>query len=91
MTVFLRITLPARVLLLAGLLCAAGCGGGDSVSDEPPAPNADQSATSDPAPDTDSKSDAAAVSLDVLNASETDELIASHKGKIVVVDLWALW
>ena len=82
MTVFWKITTPVRVLLLAGLLCAAGCGGDNSVENEP----------SDPAPEAESKADPApAVSLKVLTGAETDELIASHKGRIVVVDLWAFW
>jgi hypothetical protein len=82
MTAFWKIGNPVRVLLLAGLLCAAGCDGDNSVSNESP----------DPAPEAESKPDpASAVSLEVLNGAETGELIASHKGRIVVVDLWALW
>ena len=84
MTVFWNIAMPVRVLLTIGLLCAAGCGGGDSVTNESPGQTASPEEVLIP-------SAAAAVSLAVLNASETDELIASHEGQIVVVDLWALW
>lgn len=31
------------------------------------------------------------VTASVKNLAEIEELIASHKGKIVVVDLWAMW
>ena len=65
------------MLLVAALLFTVGCGGTDSVNNK--------------APENGTEESAAAVSLEVLNSDETDELIASHKGKIVVVDLWALW
>jgi len=73
--------MPARILIVVALLFAAGCGETNSDNNKP-SPNGteeSESAGSDP------------VSLEVLNSDETDELIASHKGKIVVVDLWALW
>jgi hypothetical protein len=31
------------------------------------------------------------VSMTAMNSAEFDKLVASHKGKVVVVDLWALW
>jgi hypothetical protein len=92
MAISTRISMPVRFLIAGGLLFVVGCGEADSVNIEPTAPGAEQTATSDPKPDTGSTPDAAVpVSLDVLNAAETDKLIARHEGKIVVVDLWALW
>lgn len=74
-------TMPVRMLFLTALLLAVGCGETNSVNNKMP-----ESATEEL---TAAGSDA--VSLEVLTSDETDELIASHKGKIVVVDLWALW
>ena len=73
--------MPARILLVAALLLTVGCGETNSVNNKTPESGTGESAAAG--------SDA--VSLEVLNSDETDELIASHKGKIVVVDLWALW
>lgn len=69
--------MPVRMLLVAALLFTVGCGETNSVNNK--------------APENGTEESAAAVLLEVLNSDETDELIASHKGKIVVVDLWALW
>jgi hypothetical protein len=62
-------------VLIAGLLLLAGC----SDSEPPP--------TVGPVP----QPETSAVTLEVQSPEETDKLIASHKGKIVVVDLWTLW
>ena len=32
-----------------------------------------------------------AVSVAVKNFGELDEMIAAHRGKVVVIDLWAIW
>ena len=73
--------MPARFLIVAALLFAVGCGETNSDNNKPSPSGTEESAsaTSDPVP------------LEVLTSGETDELIASHKGKIVVIDLWALW
>lgn len=73
--------MPARMLLVAALLFTVGCGETDTVNNKAP-----KSGTEESAP-----AGSESVSLEVLTSAETDELIASHKGKIVVVDLWALW
>ncbi len=70
--------------LIASLCLLAGC------SETAPAPQqntppAKQQASVEPAPSENT------VSMDMLSASEIDQLIASHSGKIVVVDLWAMW
>ena len=31
------------------------------------------------------------ITADVKTLAEVDKLVAAHKGKVVVVDLWALW
>lgn len=73
--------MPARFLIVAALLFAVGCGETNSVNNKAPENGTEESASAGSDP----------VSLEVLNSDETDELIASYKGKIVVVDLWALW
>lgn len=77
--------MSVRFLVAAVLLCTAGCGETTPVNNKPSAPLDSQSSSPDTRPA------AAAVSLEVLDAAGTDRLIASHKGKIVVVDLWTLW
>lgn len=76
-------------LLLAGLLTSLGCESNPpSASSGAPsvAPSTDHSAPTagvsadDPAP---------AVTLDIKNWDETLELVAKHKGKIVVLDVWS--
>jgi len=74
-----RRMLPMRPgVLIVGLLLA-GCA--DSVP--PP--------TVAPVPQPLPQPETSAVTLEVQSSEETDKLIASHTGKIVVVDLWTLW
>lgn len=65
-------------LLIPGLLLLAGC----AETSPPPVVEPD-SPSSIPA--------ASAVTLEIQTSDETSKLIASHKGRIVVVDLWTLW
>jgi|GEM_PF-1875163 hypothetical protein len=70
-----RTLLTRQGVLIAGLLLLAGC----AESDAPPTVGS----VPQPEPST--------VTLEVQSPVETDKLIASHQGKIVVVDLWTLW
>lgn len=88
--------MPVRLVITIGLLFAAGCGESDSANVDSAdvdsrTPTGEQPATADSKPPADSTADSPEVSLDILNETETNELIASHQGRIVVVDLWALW
>lgn len=88
--------MPVRLVIAIGLLFAAGCGESDSANVDSRTPTGEQPAgeqpaTADSKPPADSTADSSKVSLDILNETETNELIASHQGRIVVVDLWALW
>lgn len=80
--------MPMRFLIL-GLVMLVGCG------DSSPAPT-----DSDPPPDNESAAvetpdvsdqSASAVAMELKTLDEVDKLVASHNGKLVVLDLWALW
>ena len=78
------------VALLIGTLTAVGC---ESKPMPPvtstvpvPASAAEPSAAK---PETKPESSGLAVSLDIKNWDETLELVAQHKGKVVVLDVWS--
>jgi hypothetical protein len=73
------------VILLTCIVLSSGC----SKTEEPATPTKDPSPI-DPQP-VDKTDEKPSASLEVQTPEETEKLIASHKGKIVVVDLWALW
>ncbi len=78
-------------VLLAGLLTSLGCGVSSPLPPSPP------SAGTVPAGPTPAEIAAAttaieiapAVTLDIKNWDETLALVAQHKGKVVVLDLWS--
>lgn len=71
-------------LALIGLLLLCGCSG------KPPAggPPKDNPTTQSSAPQ---KPAAAEITAEVKTIAEIQSAIAAHQGKVVVVDLWALW
>lgn len=87
--------------LAAGTVLVAGCGSHDAsaakdsapaaaapAEDVPQAPdsvNADASVRADAAPA------AKTVGLESVTCAQWDETLATHRGKIVVVDTWATW
>lgn len=76
--------------LLAGLVLLAGCGD----TGPPQADNAASPSQPDVAPtatESTETSNTAAVTATVKTAEELDQLIASFRGKFVVMDLWAMW
>lgn len=77
------------VIILCSLLTLAGCG--SSVPDSPPATTnlETQSALPNATEAQPPVSATSTVSLDIKNWDETLELVAQHKGKIVVLDLWS--
>ena len=87
--------MPIRYLL-ACLVLMVGCSNTD-----PPAPASQTKVTSDPVEpvsvaespvaETPAAEDTPSVTLSIKNSDETDHLIASQKGRFVVLDLWALW
>lgn len=64
------------LLLLSGLLLfVSGCGGGPAAPVEATGP-----ATTAPA-----------VEVSVKSWEETQQLVAQHPGRVVVIDLWTTW
>ena len=84
-----------RVLLL-GLLAMIGCSSSavspPPVADATPQPSADADAVQVPAESTvESKTHVGISEPAVMSLQEFTAEVASHRGKVVVVDLWALW
>jgi type IV pilus biogenesis protein CpaD/CtpE len=84
----MQLKLPLTIILSSLLL--ASC-----AEKDPPATNVvPQDASTDKPTDLKPKTpkpNVLVVNLDVQSPQQTSDLVASHKGKIVVVDLWALW
>ena len=87
-----------RIVILGCGLFVLGCGGGDAA-DAPDTGNSTAVAGTDLEPDSDSgvKPEAppatvgeSGVELKILGWDEIEKLIAGHRGKIVVVDLWSM-
>lgn len=85
-------------LLLTSMLVVVGCG--DTAPPKPvePAPQSEVQSGSVETPNPEGLNEplpvdaaSSAVSLELRSLAEIDELVASHKGKVVVLDLWALW
>ncbi len=81
----------AHSLLAASILFATGCGGGDTAKN-PDVPGPDSGATtSTPATDDTAPKEKTPRSAKLTNLADLEAEIQSHKGKVVVLDLWALW
>jgi hypothetical protein len=87
----------AGVLALAGtLLVITGCGGPASAPSsrarpaEPPAPP-DAASTSPPAAARPENAVPAEVTLQVVKFPQLHEALAAHRGKVVVLDVWATY
>jgi hypothetical protein len=89
MSDFLRsLTDTAGGALLVGfLLVLQGC----SSQDVKPAATRGERPRVSPAAATDQATSRPAITADLKSVSEVEALIASHRGKVVVADLWALW
>jgi ABC-type uncharacterized transport system auxiliary subunit len=75
-------------ILLTACLLLSGCGdsGTSTVqTPEPPSQKPVDPKTAKPV------TSAATVTATVKTAEEVDQLIASFRGKFVVMDLWAMW
>ncbi|MBC7818038.1 MAG: TlpA family protein disulfide reductase, partial [Planctomycetaceae bacterium] len=72
--------------LLAGLLTSLGC-----ESNAPSVPSGSTAVTPTPDIETTKMTDtpAPSITLDIKNWDETLELVAQHKGKVVVLDVWS--
>jgi ABC-type enterochelin transport system substrate-binding protein len=77
----MRLHFPTAVLL-ACFLVSLGC--------SKTAPEGAGQGGKDATTKTSSEPKEPPVELQVKTAEETDQLIASHKGKVVIIDLWAL-
>jgi thiol-disulfide isomerase/thioredoxin len=78
-------------ILLAGLLTSLGC---EASSPPPTSPPSTGTVPAGPTPAeiaaaTTAMKTAPAVTLDIKNWDETLALVAEHKGKVVVLDLWS--
>ena len=78
-------------MLLAGLLTSLGC---EVSSPPPPSPPSTGTVPAGPTPAeiaaaTTTIETAPSVTLDIKNWDETLALVAQHKGKVVVLDLWS--
>lgn len=71
-------------------LILIGCSG-DTGGSKPASNSAKDSATSNSATDADSKSAASEITLKAAQPDDLQKLIATHKGKVVLVDFWATW
>ena len=74
--------------LLALTLPLAACGPGSQVETGQPTDSA-QSSPGGLQPQTQQTN--ASITASVQSIAQLQERIAAHKGKVVVVDLWALW
>ena len=86
-----RLNVACAILLLGLSALLTGCGA-ETAS------NSEQAAGSDPGPQSKSpdaqpkdKPDEPDITVSVQTLAATDELVAGHKGEVVVMDLWALW
>ena len=75
-------------LLYLGSLAFFGCES-TSTTETARASKPDKAAATVPVPEPMAETAAPVVTLDVKNWDETLELVAQHKGKIVVLDLWS--
>ncbi|MFO0896681.1 MAG: TlpA disulfide reductase family protein [Pirellulales bacterium] len=81
-----------RTIALLGLLVALGCSpaptgpAGTSAGPSPTAPTQGDTPASEPAAP---PASAPGVTLKILDGAGLDQLIASHRGKVVVVDAWS--
>jgi hypothetical protein len=73
-------------LLWAASTLVLGCAG-QSV----PAPSEESTAPSGEAPATVATEQAEGIPLTIASWDETQDMIAEHRGKVVVVDLWTTW
>ncbi len=76
-----------RAVLIAGLLMLAGC----FNSDAPPKVGSAPPTVAPVPPGETLPVETLNVTLEVQSPEEIEKLIASHMGKIVVIDLWTLW
>jgi hypothetical protein len=74
-------------LLVGFLLVLQGC----SFQDDKPASTRGEQPPLSSAAETDQATSRPAITADFKSVSEVEALIASHRGKVVVADLWALW
>jgi thiol-disulfide isomerase/thioredoxin len=76
--------------LLVGALTFVGCESKPAPSTPTPAPPATPAVDASPdKPETKSEPSAPTVTLDIKNWDETLELVAQHKGKVVMLDVWS--
>ena len=73
--------LALACLLLSGCETAVQQSGGDGAADQ----------QSDVAGATSTGDGRAKVKVQINSWTETAELVASHRGKIVILDAWAMW
>jgi thiol:disulfide interchange protein len=75
-------------ILLSACLLLSGCDDGGTSTVQTPEPTPQKPVE----PETEKPATpAATVTATVTTAEEVDQLIASFRGKFVVMDLWAMW
>ena len=80
----LKLTMSAWPLIGLAVLAVAGCGGGADNENAPLAEGENRAPKGNQpgAPET---------TLQIASWDETQQLLADHAGKVVVLDVWASW